>query len=181
MKKTLILCGSPKNNGNSAHIAKNMHTLIDSSSVLFLSDFFIKPCIDCKFCSSLPAQCAFDSEDNAKELFNYFLGVDTIIFVSPIHFYHLPSQLKAFIDRSQKFWLCENEIKKKFFAVYACARNKGDKLSQGADLTLKYFAPLIQADFIKSLCLYGLEESDDFINSDISKSLLLDFIHQNKL
>ncbi len=126
-----------------------------------------------------------DNKDNAKELFTHLLQAENVFIVSPIYFYHMPSQLKAFIDRGQRFWANahdkQNINPKKVYAIYSCARDKGEKLPQGIDLTLKYFAPLIKANFEKSLCLYGLDKSDDYLNSQKSQEKVQEFLDSIEL
>ncbi len=194
MSKTIILSASPKRSGNSATITNKMHTLIESSSVHFLSDFSVLPCVDCGYCSKNPSQCLQDKEDKKKsskeisekklvthDFFNLCELAENIIIVSPIYFYHAPAQLKALLDRSQRFWNVNKERTKKLFSVSVCARQKGEKLSQGLELSYKYFAPLIGANFVNGLTLYGLENKDDFLHSTASQNQLINFIDDMNL
>ncbi len=188
MKNSLIISASPKKKGNSASVAQcikdyfetHLHAQTAMSGVLFLSDYNINHCTDCKYCKTNSA-CVHDVKDDAHFLFEACREADNIILVTPIYFYHAPSQLKAFIDRSQKYWYTEHNIDKKFYAVYVCAREKGEKLSLGLDLTLKYFAPLIGAQFEQSLCLFGLEEKDDFHNSQNAQEKVSEFMNSISL
>ncbi len=186
MKNILILSASPRKNGNSTKITEQLHTSFDKARVLFLSDFPIMPCIDCKGCKKNTREqdfCALDShEDRAKELFTAFQEADTIFIVSPIYFYHAPSQLKAFIDRSQRYWFQSQEkpieITKKIHTIAIASRKSGEKLPQGLQLSIKYFAPLVQAELASSLCLYELEEENDYSNSPNAQRQVMDFIKE---
>ncbi len=197
---TLIFSASPKKEGNSANLAKNLHTCLSlSSRVLFLEDYSINPCIDCGYCKKNKdlknTFCSLDlKNDDTKILFTEFSKARNIYFVSPIYFYHLPSQFKALIDRSQRYWykLEENldkenseenfvKTKKNIFALFIAGRKQGEKLSQGAELTLKYFAPLIGGELKQSLCLYGLENPQDYINSQEAQDKVLEFLKSSSI
>ncbi len=170
---TLILSCSPKKIGNSVSVCNFLQTQLLSMGhsdvqTISLTKNLIFPCTDCGQCKTFPHNCAFDEKDNVKELFKLCDNAEIIICVTPIYFYHVPSQFKAFIDRSQKYWYIKQsdknkvEIKKNLYGIYISAREKGEKLASGIDYTLKYFAPQIQAKFIESTCLYGLENPSDF-------------------
>ncbi len=183
MSNLLLICASPRKGGNCASISKYLHTSFNKARVLFLFDYTIKPCIDCKACKNNSEDKDFCSQDNdennsTKELYKAIYDADTIIFISPIYFYHVPSQLKALIDRAQRYWYnhSSHKIDKKIFAIYAAARPSGQKIPQGVDLSFKYFAPLVHARFMQSLCLYGLEDEQDFNLSQKAQTHLNKYI-----
>ncbi len=151
-------------------VCKSIKASIADSSLHTLANYNLLPCIDCGFCKNNTALCSLDSKDDCKRLFELCDKAKKIVLVSPIYFYHAPASLKAFIDRSQRFWEQVQDVnvqKKDLYAVYIAARTQGEKLSEGLNLTLKYFAPLISAEFKGSICLYGLENTDDFISSSV--------------
>ncbi len=183
---TLILSASPKKHGNSMQIAKTLHGFLANSHIVSLADFDILPCNDCGFCKKNKNKCSLDSKDDCNTLFSLCLKASCIIIVTPLYFYHAPAHLKAFIDRTQRFW---NEIEtkqctKQLHAIYVAARQRGDKLGQGLDLTLKYFAPLLSCEFKGSTCLYGLENPEDFLSSSefalIAQEKISTFVHTIK-
>ncbi len=178
---TLILSASPKLKGNSMQVAKTLHESIKDSHIVSLADYNIMPCIDCGFCKKNKAKCSLDkidslaTKDDCSMLFDLCFKASRILIVSPIYFYHAPAKFKALIDRSQAFWHNESDsidkntskYTKEMHAIYIAARTKGEKLSQALDLTLKYFAPMLQCDFISSTCLYGLEKPEDFLSTSL--------------
>ncbi len=180
MKNIILISTSPKKDGNCASILEELRTSLKARA-LFLSDYDINPCIDCSICKKQHNTCALDIQENyaTKKLFDELLEADEIVFISPIYFYHLPSKFKAFVDRSQRFWK-ENQtlINKKMHVVFVAARQKGDKLPEGSLLTLKYFAPTIQAELASSICLYGLESKNDFLQSSSSQEKLHNYIEE---
>ncbi len=178
MNEVLILNSSPRKEGNCMQISKTIQKLLPSASVLSLYDYRVNPCIDCGYCTKNIGLCSLDSNDTYSILLEKCLSYKKIIIVTPIYFYHAPAQLKAFIDRSQRFWNQERFVNRNIYAVYIAARTKGEKLSQGLELSLKYFAPMIQAEFKESICLYGLENQNDFFNSQASQEKISEFISE---
>jgi multimeric flavodoxin WrbA len=70
-----------------------------------------------------------------------------VVFCSPIYFYALPSLCKTWIDRSQRFWEARRKgdawllehPERQGFACLVGGQPAGQKLFDGARLTLKYF------------------------------------------
>ncbi len=86
------------------------------------------------------------------------------------------------LDRSQRYWHKGNNAlssERRIHAIFVAAREQGIKLTEGSLLTLKYFAPLIEAKIQSSLCLYGLDEKEDFVNSSQSQEKLSQYIQEN--
>ncbi len=178
MNKVLILNSSPRKGGNCMQVSKTIQELLPSAPVLSLYDYEIQPCIDCGYCAKNIGLCSLDSSDTYSILLEKCLSYKKTIIVTPIYFYHAPAQLKAFIDRSQRFWNKERKINKNLHAIYIAARTKGEKLSQGLELSLKYFAPMIDAELKESICLYGLESQNDFLSSKDSQEKVSHFISE---
>ncbi|MEL7013297.1 MAG: flavodoxin family protein [Pseudomonadota bacterium] len=100
--KTLILTSSPRPAGNSTLLAGEVlaglkeagHEVIqrDLNAVI---DGFLR---DCKACRCADGQCGI--QDGYHDLFfNEFLPADGLILATPIYWYGMSAQLKAFFDR----------------------------------------------------------------------------------
>ena len=78
------------------------------AEVLYVRNYKIMPCLACGYCDGPERtgqeRCVLGTTDQAWELFAHCLSARTILFASPIYFYHLPSRLKTWIDRGQQFW-----------------------------------------------------------------------------
>lgn len=161
----LLLSASPKKKGNSMHVCESIQEYIPSAQICSLADYSVLPCTDCGYCKEHKGKCRLDKQDDMAKLLDLCLSAKNIVIVTPIYFYHAPSQLKAFIDRTQRFWYTERtKVRdRKLYAVYVAARRKGKKLTEGLDLSLTYFAPHIQAYFQSSICLYGLDKANDYL------------------
>ena len=99
--KIVVITGSPHKNGSSevlaeefiagAHKAGHMVYKFDAAAKK------IHPCIACDKCHMEKSGCVFD--DDMSELNRHLIESDAVVFVSPIYYYAITSQLKAVIDR----------------------------------------------------------------------------------
>ena len=123
--KRVIITGSPRANGRSAHIAEMLFEAnIDErpEDELFLvpiSEIEVGPCIGCNACrkptevtfqtddgverTELRPRCVFD--DDMQTLYDLLDDADELTIVSPIYFSGAPAPLKCLLDRMQPyFW-----------------------------------------------------------------------------
>lgn len=123
--KRVIIVGSPRSNGRSAHVAEMLFEAnIDErpEDELFLvpvSEIEVGPCIGCNACrKKMPVtfkddadeevteerhRCVFD--DDMQTLYDLIDEADEITIVSPVYFSGAPSQMKCVLDRLQPyFW-----------------------------------------------------------------------------
>ena len=125
---------------------------------IIVRDYAVAPCRGCQACAA--ADCVLQP-DGADFLFDQLASSDRVIFVSPIYFYALPGQFKLFIDRSQKFWACGQPVPrrqpKKAAVLLAAGRRRGEKLFQGALLTLKWFLKPFGYEIAAQRLLTGLD------------------------
>jgi len=96
-RKTLIINGSPRVNGNTVtllnELKKNLRGEIIELSA-FRSD--IAPCVDCRSCWK-DARCAVKDEMNAI----YRDDFDNVVLASPVYYMTLPGQVLSLMSRFQ--------------------------------------------------------------------------------
>jgi multimeric flavodoxin WrbA len=102
-KSLLILVGSPRKTGNSALLATAVKQGAEAAgsqvSIKFIDDYIGSFLRDCRTCRLPSGECAI--QDNFKTLFfDDFLSADGVVFCSPIYWYGLSAQTKAFFDRT---------------------------------------------------------------------------------
>jgi multimeric flavodoxin WrbA len=103
MKSIVILNGSPRPKGNTSLLIQEVANAVASSSeyavqILRLNEYSIKSCQACDWCmQEYPLACK--QEDDMNTLYRSVLDADTIVFASPIYWFHFSAQLKLFIDR----------------------------------------------------------------------------------
>lgn len=107
-KSVLIVEGSPRINGNSAALAKQIlagATLAGAEvNVIRLADKDIKPCDACDVCKENYAGCIV--EDDMQALYPKITAANVIVLAFPIYWFTINAQMKLFIDR---WYALENE------------------------------------------------------------------------
>jgi multimeric flavodoxin WrbA len=101
--KLLILVGSPRRAGNSSTLARAVQRGAESAGMLadvrFVDDYITSFLRDCRTCRLPNGECGI--EDRFKQLFfEDFLDAQGVVFCSPIYWYGLSAQTKAFFDRT---------------------------------------------------------------------------------
>jgi len=144
----LAFLGSPRKKGNSEilteAVLEGVKQAGGSPEIIRLCDLKISPCISCGGCDKT-GKCVV--EDDMTPLYDKIITIDKIIVASPIFFYGITAQTKAFIDRTQALWnrkrllqkkgeWIENPERRGFFISVAATR--GARIFEGAVLTMKY-------------------------------------------
>lgn len=99
----LILVGSPRRSGNSATLAQAVQRGAEAAgtqvTVRVLDDAIACFLRDCRTCRRADGECAID--DGFRSLmFDDFLPADGVVFCSPVYWYGVSAQTKAFFDRT---------------------------------------------------------------------------------
>lgn len=102
----LILVGSPREDGKSAHIARSLQEAFREQGInpcLFeLSKYPVAACTGCGACST-SGQCCI-AGDSFNVLSRHMDSADAIIIVAPVYFAGPSGWLKAALDRCQVYW-----------------------------------------------------------------------------
>jgi multimeric flavodoxin WrbA len=163
----LIILGSPRQNGNSETLAQAVAAGIrrhPDATLEFvrLNDLRISPCQGCGGCNKT-STCVID--DDMTPLYEKVDACDHLILVSPIYFYGLSAQCKAFIDRFQARWARKyltgirfriDEQRKGY--LLATAATEGKKVFDGALLTTSSFLDAIDLELADSLLVRGVDQ-----------------------
>jgi len=104
--KIAAVFGSPRKKGNSATLAEAfLHEAEHLGAVVerfHLSAMQYQGCIACYSCKKKTEQCAL--EDDLTPVLKSVYEADTLLVATPVYFFDMPSQLKAFIDRWYSFF-----------------------------------------------------------------------------
>lgn len=165
---------SPRAGGNSDHSAECFSSGIRQAGgrchVFYLRQFNVHPCMGCLRCSRDPhGDCFLTDMDQSGPLFQLLLSAPLLFLSAPIYFYHLPAQFKIWIDRSQSYYLRRergdgallNLPKRPAVINLVAGRRKGEKLFDGALLTLKYFLRTFNFEIQEHFAFKGVEASED--------------------
>jgi len=165
---------SPRAGGNSDHSAECFSAGIRQAKgrchVFYLRQFNVHPCMGCLRCSWDPhGDCFLTDMDQSAPLFQLLLSAPLLFLSAPIYFYHLPAQFKIWIDRSQSYYLRReqgdsallNLPKRPVVINLVAGRQKGEKLFDGAMLTLKYFLRTFNFEIQEHFVFKGVDASED--------------------
>jgi multimeric flavodoxin WrbA len=99
----LVLVGSPRRAGNSATLAaavqRGAEQVGTQVALRFIDDSISSFLRDCRTCRLPDGECAI--ADRFRTLFfDDFLPADGVVFCSPVYWYGLSAQTKAFFDRT---------------------------------------------------------------------------------
>ncbi len=99
----LVLVGSPRRTGNSATLAAAVVRGAEQAGarvvLRFIDDHISSFLRDCRTCRRANGECAID--DRYRTLFfDDFLPADGVVFCSPVYWYGLSAQTKAFFART---------------------------------------------------------------------------------
>lgn len=141
----LIIVGSPRTNGRSAHLANMLfETCIeecpdDELALAPVSTLSVAGCTGCDACRDNIAKLAELGEeaidddfapcvidDDMQEIYELIDSADEITVVSPVYFAGPPSQLKALLDRLQPYYWTNARVEEKRPAVLHVVGEGGD-------------------------------------------------------
>ena len=163
--KVLGIMGSPRNQSNTDILLDKAlegarETGAEVEKVL-VSKLKISPCLEIYACFK-DGNCTI--RDDMQALYDKFLEADHIVFASPIFFYGVTGQAKAVIDRCQALWARRHvlgmgkEDKRVRRGVFiSIGATRGEKLFDGAVLTVKYFFDAIGVKYSGDLLVRGID------------------------
>ena len=101
-KKILLVMGSPRKDGNSATLAKQVATGAAAAGAevesFYLHGMNIHPCTACDACrEERDKDCVID--DDMETLYGKLRQADALVIASPIYWFTVSAQTKLFMDR----------------------------------------------------------------------------------
>ncbi len=170
--RIMALFGSPRRGGNTDILLEEVLRGIGQKEVeiqkIYPAELNISPCRECRKCEER-GKCVIS--DQMQEIYSKLLTTDAIILASPIFFYGLTAQTKAFVDRCQALWarryILKMESGRKARAkgwFVAVGATRGARLFQGAALTVKYFFDAFAAEYVGELFFSGIEKKEEILS-----------------
>ena len=106
MKHIVILSGSPRKNGNTNLLCRQFQQGAEEAghSVRFipLAEKRIGFCRACDACMRSGGTCI--QKDDMENILCAFQQADVVVLATPVYFYGVSAQMKAFIDRTYPIW-----------------------------------------------------------------------------
>jgi len=173
----LVFLGSPRKKGNSEVLTEALLAGVRLEGgvpeIIRLCDLKISPCISCGGCNKT-GKCVV--EDDMTPLYKKILSTNKTIISSPIFFYGVTAQTKAFIDRNQALWnrkklmkekgeWVDNPDRKGFYI--SVAATKGAKIFEGSILTVKYAYDAMGIGYAGDLLVNGPDKLGDMAKNEI--------------
>jgi len=172
--KILVVLGSPRKNGNSETLVGKVISGAENAGaaceVVRLSSLNIHPCIGCGGCEK-EGICVID--DDMQKLYPKITDADRIIIASPIYFYGVTAQTKAFIDRCQALWSrkyilgrrLEERLPRIGYYVGVSA-TRGERIFEGAILSVKYAFDAMDFEYGDECVVRGVDRKGAVSNKE---------------
>jgi multimeric flavodoxin WrbA len=170
--KVLGIFGSPRKNGNTEALLKEFlrgcRDAKAEAEEIYLRDLKITPCLEIYACRK-DGKCPI--RDDMQGLYGRIVDTEILALASPIFFYSVSAQAKAFIDRCQAFWSKKYLLKQPIApgrearkgVFISVGGSQGEKVFDGALMTMKYFFDSVDMIFYKSLLYRGIDEKGEIL------------------
>ena len=161
----LGIMGSPRKRSNTDLLLesalKGVREAGAETKKLLVSELRVSPCMEIYECRN-EGNCPI--KDDMQWLYGEFMEADHGILASPIFFYGITSQAKAIVDRCQALWVRKHilgmgteDMRIRRGAFISVGATRGQKLFDGAVLTVKYFFDAINVAYFRDLLIRGVD------------------------
>jgi len=170
--KVLGIFGSPRKNGNTETLLREyLRGCRDAKAEVeevYLRDLKITPCLEIYACRK-DGKCPI--RDDMQNLYGKIVEAEILALASPVFFYSVSAQAKAFIDRCQAFWSKKYLLKQPIApgkgprkgVFISVGGSQGEKVFDGALMTMRYFFDSVDMIFYKSLLYRGIDEKGEIV------------------
>lgn len=124
--KILALVGSPRLGGNTDFLvdqalgeAAKLGAQIEK---IMLSQYTVAPCLGHDDCGSFES-CM--QKDDTSWILNRFCEADGVILATPVYYYNVTAQLKAFMDRNYFLYMHSQKSQAKAVGIIVVAQSEG--------------------------------------------------------
>jgi multimeric flavodoxin WrbA len=169
----MALSGSPRRGGNTEILLDEFikGAVSEGAAVdrLTIHDAALSPCRGCQACFQ-DGRCII--ADDMENIYPRLLAADIVVLASPLFFYGVPGATKILIDRAQALWgrkyvLKEpslgKEGKKRWGFFISVGGTKGQKMFEGAVLTVKYFFDAFNVKYAGELLVRQVDGKGDIL------------------
>lgn len=182
--KTLILNGSPRKEGNTAFIIKEIAGELEGEyKIVEAYSCNISPCVDCRFCKT-GSDCAID--DEMQEIYKYIEECDNILIASPIYFSELTGKLLDIGSRLQKYFCAryfrhENPLPKPKRGAAVLVGGSSKDMNKAWDTSKILLHQMNCTQIHKALCCSNTDTVAAADNADMAIKIksLRDFLNGN--
>jgi multimeric flavodoxin WrbA len=171
--RVLGLFSSPRRDGNTDLLLKEALRGATEAGArvegIHLGNLRITPCRECLSCFKDGA-CVI--ADDMQGVYPRLLEADIVILASPIFFYGITGWAKAMVDRCEALWArkymlqnltpgVKSKQRRGFFI--SVSGRKGQRIFEGAILTVKYFFDAFNTAYTGELLFQGVDACGDIL------------------
>jgi len=157
--KVLAIVGSPHTSGNTSYLVDEALKEIKAQGIdtekIVLGECVVNPCLGHEECGTFPV-CKI--KDDAPGIIKKFNEADGVILASPVYFYDVTAQMKAFIDRNFFTFTHEGKRKAKYAGLIAIGGGGG---ADETIATLKRFVGLPEENCFIVTGYHGQDKAKD--------------------
>jgi multimeric flavodoxin WrbA len=170
-KRILSIIASPRKEGNTSLMSdillEKLEGLNWEFEKLFLIDYEIGSCTDCRACKKNDLICTVD--DGMQEIYEHIECSDVIVFGTPIYWFGPTAQMKALMDRFRPYFYNGKLKGKKACLLLPAGSGKKD-----CDLTIEMFKRMcaaLEMPFLGAVTAEAYDEGDVKNNQSVMKAI----------
>ena len=124
--KILAIVGSPRSKGNTDYLVdqalEEAVKVGTETEKIVLSQYKVNPCLGHDDCASFES-CP--QKDDAGWILDKFREADGVMLATPVYYYNVSAQMKAFIDRNYFLYMHDQKYKARAVGIIVVAEQMG--------------------------------------------------------
>jgi multimeric flavodoxin WrbA len=158
--KVLALVGSPRRKGNTdllvEQILKGNRARGHATEKVFLYDYTISLCVDCRNCKKGDYVCCIN--DEMQRIYPLMEAADVIVFGTPVYWYGPTAKMKMLVDRMRPF--VENKKLKGKRAVVVAPSAEGAEACGSMLEMFRLSFEYLGMEFVGDVCAKAYEKGE---------------------
>ena len=167
MKKIVLLCASPRKNGNSNALAAAFVRALEGKAEIVRFDTqnmnFLR-CRACDQCYRDGKPCCYD--DDFNPVMEQIQSADALVIATGVYWYSFPSGLKALMDKFYSLCVAGKDLKGKKVALLATCEDDTDEAFEGICFAYDRSFELLNAECVGKVLVSHVHRLGDIHNTD---------------
>lgn len=167
MKKIVLLCASPRKNGNSNALADAFEAKLKDKAEIVRYDTQNMNFLGCRACDNCfqdGKPCCFSDDFNL--VMEEILTADAIVIATGVYWYTFPSGLKALIDKFYSLCVAGKDLRGKKVALMATCEDDTDEAFHGMCFAFDSSFELLHAECVGKVLVHGVHKLGDIRKTD---------------
>ena len=158
--KVLALIGSPRREGNTdllvEQILEGCRAKGHMAEKVFLYDYTISLCVDCRSCKKGDYVCCIN--DEMQRIYPLMEEADVMVFGTPVYWYGCTAKMKMLVDRMRPF--VENKKLRGKRAVVVAPSAEGPKACGSLIEMFRLSFEYLGIEFVEKFCVKAYEKGE---------------------